>query len=262
MMSQIGESIGTTEPFEDVSPPLLLDRSVEAQLLNANEIPRLQGVSAPSQPEAIQLNGSTNAPMLSLSVYSSADAKRAPALIAADLNPPEIQSCCRTHSQEARAHTCGKIPRPSSEADYDTWRSHLELIMKDPALCDLQRSRKIIESLLGPAADIVKGLSPEAPPTANYQLLDSAFDTVGDGEELFAQFMNTLQDAGEKPSAYLQCLQVALNLAARRGGIAAEEMDKHIFSSSFAEGVGITPCSLISNSNKSTVTLHHFQSLC
>lgn len=39
-----------------------------------------------------------------------------------------------------------------------------------------------------------------------------------DGEELFAQFLNTLQDPGEKPSAYLHRLQVALNRVKKRGG--------------------------------------------
>ncbi|CAI5682211.1 unnamed protein product [Oreochromis niloticus] len=86
----------------------------------------------------------------------------------------------------------------------------------------------MVESLLSPAADIVKRLSPEATPETYLQLLDAAFGTVEDGEELFAQFMNTLQDPGEKASSYLCRLQAVLNLAVKRGGIAAEEADKHI----------------------------------
>lgn len=43
-----------------------------------------------------------------------------------------------------------------------------------------------------------------------------------DGEELFAKFMNTLQDEGEKPSHYLNRLQV------KRGGVAATEQDEHL----------------------------------
>ncbi|CAI5682868.1 unnamed protein product [Oreochromis niloticus] len=86
----------------------------------------------------------------------------------------------------------------------------------------------MVESLLSPAADIVKRLSPEATPETYLQLLDAAFGTVEDGEELFAQFMNTLQDPGEKASSYLCRLQAVLNLAVKRGGIAAEEADKYI----------------------------------
>ncbi len=49
-----------------------------------------------------------------------------------------------------------------------------------------------------------------------------------DGEELFDQFMNTLQDPGEKASTYHCHLQAALNLAVKRGGAAAGEADRHI----------------------------------
>lgn len=59
-------------------------------------------------------------------------------------------------------------------------------------------------------------------------MLDSAFATVKDGEELFARFMNTLQDLGEKPFTYLQRLQVVLNNAVRRGGVSVHEVNKHL----------------------------------
>lgn len=59
------------------------------------------------------------------------------------------------------------------------------------------------------------------------QILDSAYSTVQDGEEIFAQFLNTLQDPGEKPSSYLQRLLFTLNTVVKRGGIAASETNKH-----------------------------------
>lgn len=92
----------------------------------------------------------------------------------------------------------------------------------------LQVSRRILESLLSPAADVVKGLCSNSLPSAYLQLLDSAFSVVEDGEELFAQFMNTLQDPGEKSSTYLQRLQLTLNQAVRRGGVAPGEVGKHL----------------------------------
>lgn len=92
----------------------------------------------------------------------------------------------------------------------------------------LQVSRRILESLLSPAADVVKGLGSNSLPSAYSQLLDSAFGAVEDGEELFAQFMSNLQDPGEKPSAYLQWLQLVLNQAVKRGGVAPGEVGKHL----------------------------------
>lgn len=40
--------------------------------------------------------------------------------------------------------------------------------------------------------------------------------------------LNTLQDSGEKTSAYLHRLQTVLNQAVRRGGVAVDEADRHL----------------------------------
>lgn len=40
--------------------------------------------------------------------------------------------------------------------------------------------------------------------------------------------MSTLQNAGEKSSSYLHRLQVALHTAIQRGGVNANEFDKHL----------------------------------
>lgn len=122
----------------------------------------------------------------------------------------------------------GKIPKPTNEADYETWRSHIELLLADPNLAPLHITRRILESLLSPAADVVKGLGPNTLPSIYLRVLDSAFATVQDGEELFAQFLNTLQDHGEKPSAYLQRLQLGLNTVVKRGGISFSDFNKHL----------------------------------
>ena len=100
--------------------------------------------------------------------------------------------------------------------------------MKDPAVSDMQCSRKILESLLPPAADMIKHLSPDTLPDIYLQQLDSAYGTVQDGDELFAKFMGTFQDVGELPSAYLQRLQVSLNLAVKRGGALERDVNKHL----------------------------------
>uniref|UniRef100_A0A669E392 Paraneoplastic antigen Ma-like C-terminal domain-containing protein n=1 Tax=Oreochromis niloticus TaxID=8128 RepID=A0A669E392_ORENI len=122
----------------------------------------------------------------------------------------------------------GKLPCPSHEVDFDTLRHSVELLLQDPNLSDLQRSRKILDSLVPPAANVVKPLGPEALPSAYLELLHSAFGTVEDGDELFAKFLNTLQDAGEKPSHYLHRLQTALSKALKRGGVVAGEADRHL----------------------------------
>ncbi|KAK0152793.1 Modulator of apoptosis 1 [Merluccius polli] len=93
---------------------------------------------------------------------------------------------------------------------------------------DLYKSRKLLESLSSPAIDIVKHLTPESPLNVYLEILDSAFGTVDDGDDLFAKYLNTMQDNGEKPSAYLQWLQVMLNTTLRRGGVTASDLDRHL----------------------------------
>lgn len=177
----------------------------------------------------------------SLSQHTSAKPNKPPLLTSSEvLNPPEVQKLVIEHvvrtgevatqglmQQRLRVFS-GKCPRPGSEVDYDTWRSSVELMLKDSTLSDLNVSRKIVDSLLPPAADVIKHLSSEAPSSAYLQLLDSAFGVVEDGDELLAKFMNTLQDAGEKPSTYLYRLQTALRVTIKRGGVSPEEADRHL----------------------------------
>lgn len=101
-------------------------------------------------------------------------------------------------------------------------------MMGDSSLPDLEKTWKILESLLTSASDIIRPLGADTAPLDYLKLLESAFGTVEDGEELLVRFMNTLQDPGEKPSAYLHRLQVALNLAVRRGGIDSKETDRQL----------------------------------
>lgn len=152
-----------------------------------------------------------------------------------EMNPPEIQKVVVEHVVKTDTVPAfrlrpfsGKIPKPANETDYETWRSHIELLLADPNVAPLQITRRILESLLPPAADVVKGLGSNTIPSIYLKVLDSAFATVQDGEELFAQFLNTLQDSGEKPSAFLQRLQLSLNTVMKRGGILSSDFNKHL----------------------------------
>ncbi|KAK7884496.1 hypothetical protein WMY93_027619 [Mugilogobius chulae] len=164
---------------------------------------------------------------------------RAHLLSMPDLNPPEVQRLVVEHivkNDDSMLHTStqrlrvfsGRFPRPQNESDYETFRSAVDLMLKDPSVSDLQRSRRIIESLLPPAADMVKHLRADTAPTVYIQILDSAYGAVQDGDELHAKFMDTFQDAGEKPSSYLQRLQVVLSAAVKRGGVSPSEIDRQL----------------------------------
>lgn len=82
----------------------------------------------------------------------------------------------------------GRSPRTQNESDNDTYPSGAELLLKDPAISDLQGPHMIIDSLLHPAHDMVKPIKPETSPTVYLQILDSGYCFVQDGNELYVSW--------------------------------------------------------------------------
>lgn len=230
MLTEISETITTTESHE----PVLVET---AEVLPDNDTittPSNAGAIAPVQPQT------PHSVMHDSSVRTMPVERASPSLSNSDLNPPDVQRVVVEHivrNNDSIVHGylplrlrtfSGRTPRPSNEVDYDTWRASVELLLQDPAVSDLQRVRKICDSVYPPASDIIKSVSSGSPPGDYVKLLDSAFSTMEDGDELFAKFMGTFQNTGEKPSMYLQRLQVALTLAVKRGGVPPADVNKHL----------------------------------
>lgn len=154
------------------------------------------------------------------------------------LNPPDVQRIIVEHVIKSEATTApgskrlrsfsGRVPKPPGEVDFETWCLHVELMFQDGYTMDVQR-RLILESLLSPAADIVKQLGSQSPPQDYVKLLQSAYGLVDDGEEIFARFLSTHQDAGEKASEYIQRLQTLLSTAIRRGGVSEANANRQLY---------------------------------
>ncbi|XP_049423362.1 uncharacterized protein LOC125883185 [Epinephelus fuscoguttatus] len=125
-----------------------------------------------------------------------------------------------THTPLAHAKIrtfSGRLPRPNGEVDYETWRTQVDLLLGDSSLTDAHKVRKILESLLSPASEVVKPLGVTALPGAYVTQLESAFGVVEDGEELFTAFLGSNQNSGEKPSAFLSRLHSLLTRVISRG---------------------------------------------
>ncbi|XP_034531532.1 uncharacterized protein LOC117826384 [Notolabrus celidotus] len=154
------------------------------------------------------------------------------------ISTPEVQRVVVEHIVKSQSQAyqgsskfrpfSGKNPCPNLEVDYETWRSNVDFYLADPTVPERQVVRKIIESLLAPAANIVKHLGPLSRPLDFLSLLDSAYGTVDDVDELFAKYLNTNQNAGEKPSVYLHRLQSTLSKVVKGGGIAASDSDRQL----------------------------------
>lgn len=161
--------------------------------------------------------------------------------VPADLiSTPEVQRVIVEHivkSSDVASHSnlsyklkpfSGRVPHPAFEVDYDAWRSSVEFCINDPTISDTHVVRKILESLSLPAASVVKSLGPTATSKTYLTLLDSAYAAVEDGDELFARFLNTNQNVGEKSADYLQRLHTALNSVISRGGIVPGDANKQL----------------------------------
>lgn len=97
----------------------------------------------------------------------------------------------------------GWVPFPNHEVDYDIWRSSVEFYLTDPTVSQPQLLRKMVDSLLPPAALVVKSLGSRATPRSYLDLLDSAYATVEDGDELFAKIQEK-----SRPTIFTGCSQV------------------------------------------------------
>lgn len=124
------------------------------------------------------------------------------------LNPKDVQRIIVEHVIKSEASVSspspkrlrsfsGRKPKPPGEVDFETWCLHVELLFQDGLSTDMQR-RMILESLLSPASDLIRQLGPGSSPRDYMRLLQSAYGLVDDGEEIFAKFLNTHQDSGEK----------------------------------------------------------------
>lgn len=122
----------------------------------------------------------------------------------------------------------GKVPRPANEPDFDTQWASVQLLLDDPSNSDLSRTRRILDSLLSPAADVIKHMSPQSSPSVYLEVLESVYGSVEDGDKLFAKFMTMLQNPGDR-------LRIMLSTTVRRDCISESEQN-HCLVREFCHG--------------------------
>lgn len=188
-LARIGESIEGGSEVTVIEPPVCTDSqplSSDPQEIGSSPTASYDRMSSKS-PEAVQA-----------SQLSGKEMNQPYQLSSGPLSTPEVQRVIAEHivknsdilSQPSLAYKLkifsGRVPHPAFEVDYDAWQNSVEFCLNDPAVSEALVVRKIVESLSPPAANIVKSLGPKAHPQAYLKLLDSAYATVEDGDELFA----------------------------------------------------------------------------
>ncbi|KAL0147743.1 hypothetical protein M9458_056949, partial [Cirrhinus mrigala] len=113
------------------------------------------------------------------------------------------------------------------EEEYEVWMEQAAQMISEWQCTEAAKKQRIVESLRGPAADIVRFVSsPSA--TANEYLaaLETVYGTSESGPDLMARFRHTYQVSGEKLSAFLYRLDKLLHRALLKGGIDAAGINR------------------------------------
>ncbi|XP_013883342.1 paraneoplastic antigen Ma2 homolog, partial [Austrofundulus limnaeus] len=123
----------------------------------------------------------------------------------------------------------GNLPVPPSEEPFDHWLEQAWLMVEESDCTDKEKRRRLMESLKGPALEIVKSVresNPEASPDEYLEALESAFGNAESGDDLYFAFRLMQQQPGEKLSDFLRRLERALTKVVQRGGLTNNNKDK------------------------------------
>lgn len=123
----------------------------------------------------------------------------------------------------------GVRPVPGGEEEYDAWAEQTTHMLEEWQCSDSIKKQRIVESLRGPAADIVRFLraqNPQATSNEYMQALETAFGSTETSSDLLVKFRQTFQSEGEKLSSYLLRLDRLLHCIFRKGGLQLADMNR------------------------------------
>lgn len=127
------------------------------------------------------------------------------------------------HGSYRRLRTfSGLLPTPSGEEQFDHWLSQARLMVEECDCSSKEKRRRLMESLRGPALDIIKAArvgDPDLSPEDCLEALEHAFGSAESGEELYFAFRLLQQLSGEKLSDFLKRLEQSLARVVQRGGL-------------------------------------------
>ncbi|KAI7813567.1 hypothetical protein IRJ41_020632 [Triplophysa rosa] len=123
----------------------------------------------------------------------------------------------------------GVLPTPCGEESFDNWLKQAQLMLEESECADKEKRRRLMESLKGPALEIIKSARVTYPDVSSakcLEALENAFGTAESGEDLYFSFRMMRQQPTERLSEFLRRLEQLLIRVVQRGGISADHMDK------------------------------------
>uniref|UniRef100_A0A674J9V0 Paraneoplastic antigen Ma-like C-terminal domain-containing protein n=1 Tax=Terrapene triunguis TaxID=2587831 RepID=A0A674J9V0_9SAUR len=130
---------------------------------------------------------------------------------------------------QAMLNSCRELRLFSGVEEFEPWLEHTTEMLQEWAVPDAEKRRCLIESLSGPALDVIRTLKlidPGVSVKDCLEALDHTFGSVEGPEDSYCKFLNSRQQIGEKISAYIQRLERLLQRAVMRGAVTAEQMDR------------------------------------
>uniref|UniRef100_H0WUW5 Modulator of apoptosis 1 n=1 Tax=Otolemur garnettii TaxID=30611 RepID=H0WUW5_OTOGA len=123
----------------------------------------------------------------------------------------------------------GRDPPEPEEEEFGRWMFHTTQMMKAWQVSDAEKRRRLLESLRGPALDVIRVLkinNPLITVLECLQALEQVFGVIDNPRELQVKYLTTYQKDEEKLSAYVLRLEPLLQKLVQRGTIEKDLMNQ------------------------------------
>uniref|UniRef100_A0A9J8BME5 Paraneoplastic antigen Ma-like C-terminal domain-containing protein n=1 Tax=Cyprinus carpio carpio TaxID=630221 RepID=A0A9J8BME5_CYPCA len=115
------------------------------------------------------------------------------------------------------------------QENMETWMDQARLMITECDCSEKEKRRRIVESLKGPALDIIRAVRfsyPEASALQYLEALESTFGSSESGEDLYFKFRLMRQGTGEALSEFLRRMEKTLSKVVEREGLSLRLVDK------------------------------------
>ncbi|KAK2865790.1 hypothetical protein Q7C36_001846 [Tachysurus vachellii] len=123
----------------------------------------------------------------------------------------------------------GTVPTPAGEETMEHWIKQARIMITECDCSEKEKRRRIVESLKGPALEIIKAVRLSSPDASALQYLEAQESTFGSsesGEDLYFAFRLLRQSPGESLSDFLRRMEKSLTKVVQRGGLSSANVDR------------------------------------
>ncbi|KAK2852183.1 hypothetical protein Q7C36_007384 [Tachysurus vachellii] len=142
---------------------------------------------------------------------------------------PESIICAVGELLEKTSKPPGITPTPAGEESLENWIEQARIMAEECECSGKEKRRRIMESLKGPALDIIKAVRFSTPAASASQYLEALENTFGSsesGEDFYFAFRLLRQFPGEALSDFLCRIEKSLSKVVRKGGLTPNMMDR------------------------------------